>query len=316
MTHHTDWLSHFLNMMTVVGQLDIHCSYHAPWRLEEPESVAHEMPYHLILSGSAVVEIPESGESWVLNTGDIVLLPHGMAHILHDGSRLPPIKSQQRQGEMGWIVDENEGQGQRLDMLCGRFIVRAPYDRLMRTYFPSSLIVRSVDARGSHASTLLTGIVDMMRIASASTDIGSHAILNALSSALFTLVLRTASEAEQVPKGLLSLAGYPRLAPAISAILTEPAHPWGIAELAKRCSMSRATFLRHFKDRLGVSAMELLTDIRMNLAASELKRSAVTTEVVAASVGYQSVSAFRRVFTEKLGCTPGEWRRLMHRGDS
>jgi AraC family transcriptional activator of mtrCDE len=27
-------------------------------------------------------------------------------------------------------------------------------------------------------------------------------------------------------------------------------------------------------------------------------------------VGYQSVAAFRRVFTDKMGMTPGQWRRL------
>jgi AraC family transcriptional activator of mtrCDE len=35
--------------------------------------------------------------------------------------------------------------------------------------------------------------------------------------------------------------------------------------------MSRATFMRHFQDKLGRSAIELLTDIRMSLAANELK---------------------------------------------
>ena len=46
----------------------------------------------------------------------------------------------------------------------------------------------------------------------------------------------------------------------------------------------------------------------MNLAASKLKNFAMTAEVVAARGGYQSVSAFRRVFTDKIGA-PGEWRR-------
>ena len=50
----------------------------------------------------------------------------------------------------------------------------------------------------------------------------------------------------------------------------------------------------------------------MSLAANELKKSAISTEAVAETVGYQSVSAFRRVFAERMGMTPGEWRRLAH----
>jgi AraC family transcriptional activator of mtrCDE len=80
--------------------------------------------------------------------------------------------------------------------------------------------------------------------------------------------------------------------------------------------MSRATFVRHFQDKLGRSAIELLTDIRMSLAANELKKPSMTTEAVAESVGYQSVAAFRRVFTDKMQMTPGQWRRLAREGDT
>jgi AraC family transcriptional activator of mtrCDE len=154
-----------------------------------------------------------------------------------------------------------------------------------------------------------------MRMESAGGKPGGYAMLNTLSSALFTLVLRAASESEQAPVGLLALAGHPRLAPAISAMFADPARPWNVPDLADLCSMSRATFMRHFQDGLGRSAGELLTDIRMSLAANELKKPATTTEAVAETVGYQSVSAFRRVFTDRMGMTPGQWRRLAREGE-
>src|SRR5262249_29895814 len=138
--------------------------------------------------------------------------------------------------------------------------------------------------------------------------------LNALSSALFTLVLREASESERAPAGLLALAGHPRLAPAISAMFSEPARSWSLPDLAGLCSMSRATFMRHFQDTLGRSAIDLLTDMRMSLAANELKKSTVSTEAVAELVGYQSVSSFRRLFSDRIGMTPGEWRRMARNG--
>jgi AraC family transcriptional activator of mtrCDE len=72
--------------------------------------------------------------------------------------------------------------------------------------------------------------------------------------------------------------------------------------------MSSATFMRQFQDKLGRSATEMLTDIRMSRAANELKKPAMSTEAVADSVGYRSVAAFRRAFTGKVGMTPGQWR--------
>jgi AraC family transcriptional activator of mtrCDE len=79
--------------------------------------------------------------------------------------------------------------------------------------------------------------------------------------------------------------------------------------------MSRDTFMRHFKNKLGRSAIDLLTDIRMGLAANELKKPRVTTEAVAARIGYLSASAFRRVFAARMGMTAAQWRRLARDGE-
>jgi AraC family transcriptional activator of mtrCDE len=73
--------------------------------------------------------------------------------------------------------------------------------------------------------------------------------------------------------------------------------------------MSRATLARHFQETLGRSPSELLTDIRMTLAANELKNSSASTAAVAELVGYQSEAAFQRAFTQRMGMTPARWRR-------
>jgi AraC family transcriptional activator of mtrCDE len=314
-----DWLSHLLQMITITGQLEVRCAYGAPWRVAWAQSAAHEIPYHVVLKGRAIIEDPETGTARELVGGDIVLLPHGSAHVLHDGSGHAPGRTYNRQGSAGWTLRENDGQGEHLDMLCGRFFIGSPHDRLIRDYLPTNLVVRAMDGHGEEgiesASNHLASLVGLMRMESAGDKPGGYAILNALTSALFTLALRAASESEQAPAGLLALAGHPRLAPAISAMFADPARPWNLPDLADLCSMSRATFMRHFQDKLGRSAIELLTDIRMSLAANELKKPAMTTEAVADSVGYQSVAAFRRVFTDKMGMTPGQWRRLAREGE-
>jgi AraC family transcriptional activator of mtrCDE len=314
-----DWLSNLLQMITIAGQLEVRCAYGAPWRVAWAKSAAHEIPYHVVLKGRAIIEDPETRTTRELVGGDIVLLPHGSAHVLHDGSGHPPGPTHNRQGSAGWTLSENDGQGEHLDMLCGRFFIGPPHDRLIRNYLPTNLVVRAMPGQGEEglasASNYLASLVALMRMESAGDKPGGYAILNALSSALFTLALRAASESEQAPAGLLALAGHPRLAPAISAMFTDPARPWNLPDLADLCGMSRATFMRHFQDKLGRSAIELLTDIRMSLAANELKKPAMSTEAVSESVGYQSVSAFRRVFTDKMGMTPGQWRRLAIEGE-
>jgi len=313
-----DWLSHLLQIITVTGQLEVRCSYGAPWRVGWSRAAANEIPYHVVLKGRAIFEDPETNTARELVSGDIMLLPHGAAHVLHDGSGQMPIRTRERRGSAGWTLSENDGQGEQLDLLCGRFFIAPPHDRLIRSYLPTNLVAGAKNGRDEEAiesaSNQLASLVGLMRMEAAGDRAGSRAILNDLSSALFTLVMRAASESEKAPEGLLALTGHPRLAPAIAAMFADPVHPWKLPNLADLCGMSRATFMRHFQDKLGRSALDLLTDLRMSLAANELKKPAISTEAVAETVGYQSVSAFRRVFTERMGMTPGEWRQLAHNG--
>ena len=306
-----DWLSQLMSLMTVRGQLEIRCAYGAPWQVVYEESAPGEMPYHVILRGSAVLELPGRAASQPLRAGDIVMMPHGSAHVLHDGSGKAPTPARQRKA-LNLVISENAGSGERLDMLCGRFVISPPHDRFVRDYLPTRLVVRtsaSESVEPSTTSTQLANLVALMRAESGAEYLGSAAMLNALSAALFALMLRTASESGEAPTGLLALAGHPRLAPALVAMLGNPAHPWSLPELAERCNMSRATLVRHFQEKVGRSASDLLTDIRMAVAANELKKPGISTELVAETVGYQSVAAFRRAFAQRMGATPGDWRR-------
>jgi AraC family transcriptional activator of mtrCDE len=148
-----------------------------------------------------------------------------------------------------------------------------------------------------------------MKTESASENLGSAAMLDALSTALFALILRQASEVGTASEGLLALAGNPKLAPALTAMFNEPAHPWTLPELAALCHMSRATFIRHFQERLGRSAADLLTEIRMTVAANALRHTDNSTGAIAELAGYQSEAAFQRSFKQYMGFTPAQWRK-------
>jgi AraC family transcriptional regulator, activator of mtrCDE len=318
MRYETDWLTRFMELVTVTGKVEARCALGAPWAKKYAQAGAQEMPYHIILTGRALLENLDGGATYELRAGDIALLPHGSAHVLHDGSGAVPIPARER-ASGSLLISENGGAGEALDMLCGRFVVAPPHDRLIRSYLPLELVVRTEDI-GMAAQSLpqaerLSWLVALMRAEAMDNEVGSGAILNALSSALFALTLRAAGEAGQARTGVLALAAHPRLAPAAAALFNDPARAWTLPELAGLCSMSRATFMRHFQASLGRSAMDLLTDIRVSAAANALRKSTSSTEAVADLVGYQSVSAFRRVFAQRMGMTPGDWRqRALERG--
>jgi AraC family transcriptional regulator, activator of mtrCDE len=307
-----DWLSRLLEMIPVRGTLDYRCFLGAPWRIDFAASELGEIYYHVILCGSAILEDPEGDPTRKLIAGDILLFPHGSAHALHDGSDAAPAPARQRP-RLSIVFHENDASGDRLDMMCGRFILSAAHQRLIRSYLPRRLILHapehSATAAGPGTGAQLAGLVGLMRAESAAENLGGLAMLNALSTALFAIALRLASEVTEPPNGLLALAGNPRLVPALTALFNEPACPWTLPELAQRCNMSRATFIRHFQERLGRSASDLLTDIRMTVAANALKTSEMSTGAVAELAGYQSEAAFQRAFKHQMGITPAQWRR-------
>jgi AraC family transcriptional regulator, activator of mtrCDE len=306
-----DWLSRLFEMMPVRGRLDLRCSYGAPWRIDQGPGEANEIPYHAVVSGSALLEDPSGKRPLQLEAGDILLLPGNPRHVMHDGSGARPKPARNRQ-VLNLVISENTGRGERLDLLCGHFAITPPHDRLLRSYLPPRLVVRAgaQTCQRDGTGAQLAGLVALMRSESTADHLGGRAMLNALSTAMFALVLRLASEIDTAPRGLLALAGHPRLAPAVAALFNDPARAWSLPELARLCNMSRATLARQFQEKLGRSATDLLTDIRMTLAANELRRSSLSTGAVAEAAGYQSEAAFQRAFKSHMGLTPAQWRKM------
>ena len=314
-----DLLSRVLSLIPVTGRLDVRCHFGAPWSIAQDNAAVREIPYHVLLSGEAVLEHGD-GPSEPLTPGDIVLFPTGSAHRIHDGSGRQPAPQVERRG-VSLTIAENEGSGARADILCGRFLIGAVPDRLLREHLPGRLVVRSADnvdaglngsgdAGTSVASTRLARLVGLMREEAMDEGPGSEALVNHLSAALFALTLRFASGGAQPPHGLLALAARPRLQPAISGMFDAPDKQWTLDQLATLCNMSRATFVRQFQDAIGRSATDMLTDIRMTLAGHKLIGSSLGVAEIGEMVGYQSNAAFQRIFKRLIGVTPSRYRIL------
>lgn len=109
--------------------------------------------------------------------------------------------------------------------------------------------------------------------------------------------------------GILQGLQHEKLATALQLIHENPAFDWQIAELARRCAMSRSSFFAAFSETVGMPPMQYLVFWRMSLAKNALISSADKIEQIAFQIGYQSASAFIVAFTKYVGMPPGEFRR-------
>ncbi len=316
-----DVLSQWLALMPVSGQVETRCHFGAPWRIAPGPAAQLEIPFHVLLDGHAVLEAPGAAPV-TLQPGDVVLLPHGDAHLLHDGSGQPPLGATERASAV-LTVAENGGDGPVADLLCGRFLLGAQSAPMVRQFLPASLVVSSDEASGragqgaDDGSTRqrLAQLIGLMRLEAQEEGPGSGAVIGHLCGALFSLALRRASQqAQGGAQTLLALAHRTSLQPALMALFNEPHKPWTLPELAALCHMSRATLIRHFETATGRSPAELLLQIRMARAMQRLLQSGLSAAAIADEVGYQSEAAFQRAFKRHLGITPAKFR--MARGHS
>jgi len=86
-------------------------------------------------------------------------------------------------------------------------------------------------------------------------------------------------------------------------------YPWTLSALAKEAAMSRSAFAARFKQVVGQSPLSYLTGWRMQRARQLIKHDGRTLQQAALAVGYDSPSAFSRVFKRTIGFSPSELRR-------
>jgi AraC-like DNA-binding protein len=109
------------------------------------------------------------------------------------------------------------------------------------------------------------------------------------------------------------------LGTALSALHDKVDAPWTVESLAESAGMSRSAFAARFKELLGQTPLEYVTEWRMQKAMQLLEQRDKKLIDIARSVGYESDAAFSKAFKRVVGANPGEYlkrasERLSHAG--
>ena len=80
-------------------------------------------------------------------------------------------------------------------------------------------------------------------------------------------------------------------------------------ELADNFNLSKPYLSKYIKENAGITFQEAVKQARMKKARAMLKESNKTVESIAASVGYENVEHFNRLFKKSYGMTPVQFRR-------
>lgn len=317
-----DALSQALNAVHMTGAIFYHAECTAPWGFSVPSlhQVAHVLapgterlvPYHLIVEGNALVRFDASDVS--LTAGDVIIIPHGDAHTVTNGSPSTLIDSAASLGEFlsgDLRTMRLGGGGDPTRFICGYFGCERHADRLFLAGLPQmiKINVRS-DAAGAwveNSIRYLVGEADSGRP-------GQSILLSKMAEALFVQTLR--HYMEQLPPeqtGWLAGARDPVVGGALALLHEKPFHPWSVAELAAEVGASRSVIAERFARFLGEPPLTYLARWRLQLAARLLQTSRQTIVQIASDVGYESQAAFNRAFKREFSVPPAQYRRKLAR---
>lgn len=187
------------------------------------------------------------------------------------------------------------------DTVCASFEFGAGLRNPVVDALPEMVVMKLAQLAGMRA------ILDGLFEEAAAVRCGRQAILDRLTEVLIIQLLRELMNQHKIESGLLAGLSDPRLARAINALHADPARCWTLEALAAEASMSRARFATRFREVVGITPMAYLSDWRLSVARSLLRRGR-TIQHVADEVGYGSASALSRAFSAQTGLSPRAWR--------
>ena len=305
-----DVLSDILDMLRLRGTIYFSTELTRPWGIRVP-AYRRVARFHLVVRGSCMVWVTGREEPVHLETGDMILIPHGAEHVLACSTESPVLSVDEVVKASGFtgrgtLVYGGADGGAPTRLLCGHFEFDEGLDHPLLAQLPSALTVLwEREVRGSPLEDAFRFITREAQQARP----GHEAVIRRLSEVLFFQAVRLWAERAESDQGLLVALRDTRLAAALAAIHEDPSAPWTLDSLSRRAAMGRSAFAEQFRSVVGETPLRYLTVWRVQLAKRLLTESKLSLDRIAELVGYESAASLSRVFRKVTEVSPGAYRR-------
>ena len=305
-----DVLNDIIDTLELKGALYFRTDFSPPFGIAVPryEQAAR---FHLVVQGRCFVKL--SSERVVeLEAGDLILIPAGAEHILCSApdEAAPPLETVIEDSGYSGTGVFTLGDGNfaaSAQMVCGHFTFRAGADHPLLRAMPEFLhITNAARAKNPWLDDVLRLVVKQIF----ADPENSSATITRLSEVIFIEALRAAADQAPALTRIIGALKQRQLSEALLLMHERFDEPWTMEKLAAAVGMSRSKFAEQFRIAVGCAPMSYLSEWRIQKAISLLAASQLTVQQVAAKTGYQSPAAFTRAFSQKMGVSPKEFRRL------
>jgi transcriptional regulator GlxA family with amidase domain len=199
------------------------------------------------------------------------------------------------------------GGGAPTTIVSGWFQFERASVRILRRLLPLLILVRADQAQSRALHTTLNMLASEM----AEPSPGSDLVVNRLADVLFIQCIRAhfGSRSDTCKRGVLHAIFDPQIGVALKSMHENVEDPWTVESLAATANMSRSAFAVKFKELVGETPLEYLTNWRMHKATALLRKGDKKLLEVAKAVGYDSDAAFSKAFKRTFGVAPREYER-------
>lgn len=259
--------------------------------------------FNAVVSGQCWLSVDDVPEAVHLDAGDCFLLPSGRPFRLASNLSLPSIDAMSifPPVQHGGVALCNGG-GEFF--LAGSRFTLAGHnaDLLLRVLPPIVRIGKEAD------QATLRWLLNRMQHELRERQPGGGLVAEHLAHLMLVLALRLfLTEGAEGRVGWLFALADRQIGKAINDMHADPGYRWSLPELAARVGMSRTAFAVRFRETVGLSPMDYLTRWRMLLAGDRLLSSDEMIPTIAASLGYNSESAFGAAFKRVMGSSPRQY---------
>jgi AraC-like DNA-binding protein len=298
-----------MRLLRIQGQLYGRLEFSAPWGLEFPGEKGICL---MVMRGSCLLRA-DAQALIPLAAGDFIFLPAPHTYSLQSSTdisvRSVLTVTSDAEFRRSRLITHGGG-GLPTSLIAGCFRFATPESAWLVKYLPPVVRVSASEAR---SSPWFQSTLQFLATELAQELPGSSVVIDRLSEILFVQAMRTWIQAPYLDANPSWLRGltHPQIGEALQRMYAEPERAWTIPELARSVSMSRSAFASRFRELVGETPLDHLTQWRMVRAARLLREQpSAKLAAIAAAVGYGSEGAFGKVFRRVLGVSPGQYRQL------
>jgi AraC-like DNA-binding protein len=273
--------------------------------------VAIQFPKHqgikcyAVVSGQCWLSLEGVPEPLLLTAGDCFLLPRGRPFSLSTNLSLTPVDYRVFLEALknGDAMAPYEGGAHYI--VGGHFALSGSHADILLNSLPPIVHIRKESDKATMRWSL-----ERLKEEVRNPQPGGALIAQQLAYMMLVQALRLhLADGARGSVGWLFALADKQMSAAIACMHDDPGRQWTLQQLAERVGMSRSIFALRFKETVGATPMEYLTRWRMLLAGDRLKNPDDSISVIAASLGYESESAFGKAFKRVMGCSPRQYSR-------